>query len=134
MGSSERSAVDDIVSGIMGKWAAAFGKLDAKALASLYSRNAFFFGSNPTFYRGNDGVQAYFEGLPRWSSPSVQFTDVKTAQAASDIINVAGTASFSVEPGAEPLVVKITWVIVREDGDWKIVSHHVSSKTPLIEQ
>ena len=134
MGSSERSTTDDIVSAIMGRWAAAFSKLDAKALASLYARNAFFFGSNPNLYRGNDGVQAYFEGLPRWSSPSVQFTDVKTAQAASELINVAGTASFTVEKGAEPLVVKITWVIVREDGDWKIVSHHVSSKMPLIEQ
>ena len=51
-----------------------------------------------------------------------------------DLINVAGTASFVVEQDAEPLVVKITWVIVREDGDWKIVSHHVSSKTPLIAQ
>ena len=134
MASSGRSATDDIVSGIMGRWAVAFGRLDASALASLYSRNAFFFGSNPTFYRGNDGVQAYFEGLPRWSSPSVQFTDVKTAQAASDVINVAGTATFLVEEGAEPLTVKITWVIIREGGEWKIVSHHVSSKTPLIRQ
>ena len=134
MGSSERSATDDVVSTIMGRWATAFGKLDAGALASLYARNAFFFGSNPNLYRGNDGVKAYFEGLPRWSSPTVQFTDVKTAQAAADLINVAGTASFVVEKDAEPLVVKITWVIVREDGDWKIVSHHVSSKTPLIEQ
>ena len=134
MASSERSATDDIVSTIMGRWATAFGKQDTSALASLYSRNAFFFGSNPNLYRGNDGVQAYFAGLPRWSSPSVQFTDVRTAQAASDLINVAGTASFTVEQGAEPLVVKITWVIVREAGDWKIVSHHVSSKTPLIEQ
>jgi hypothetical protein len=48
------------------------------------------------------------------------------------LLNVAGTATFTVEKDAEPLVVKITWVIVREDGDWKIVSHHVSSKTPLI--
>ena len=127
-------ATDDIVSGIMNRWATAFSRLDAKALSLLYSKNAFFFGSNPNLYRGNDGVQAYFEGLPRWSSPSVQFTDVKTAQAASELINVAGTASFTVEKGAEPLVVKITWVIVREDGDWKIVSHHVSSKMPLIEQ
>ena len=95
----ERSTTEDIVSGIMGKWAAAFSKLDAKALASLYSKNAFFFGSNPNFYRGNDGVQAYFEGLPRWQSPSVQFTDVRTAQAAADLINVAGTASFVVERG-----------------------------------
>ena len=80
------------VSGIMGKWAAAFSKLDAKALASLYSKNAFFFGSNPNLYRGHDGVTAYFTGLPRWSSPSVQFTDIRTAQAAPDLINVAGTA------------------------------------------
>ena len=125
---------DDIVSGVMGKWAAAFSKLDAKALASLYSRNAFFFGSNPNLYRGHDGVTAYFAGLPRWPSPSVQFTEVKTAQATPDVINVAGTASFVVEADAEPLVVKISWVIVREDGDWKIVSHHVSSRTPLIVQ
>ena len=38
MGSSERSATDDIVSAIMGKWATAFSKLDAGALASLYSK------------------------------------------------------------------------------------------------
>jgi uncharacterized protein (TIGR02246 family) len=126
--------IDNIVAGIMAKWAAAFSRLDAAALSSLYSKNAFFFGSNPNLYRGNDGVKAYFEGLPRWQSPSVQFTDVRTAQAAADLINVAGTASFSVEKDAEPLVVKITWVIVREDGEWKIVNHHVSSKTPLIEQ
>jgi uncharacterized protein (TIGR02246 family) len=129
-----QSTTGDIVSGIMGKWAAPFSRLDAAALASLYSRNAFFFGSNPSFYRGNDGVKAYFEGLPRWPSPSVEFSDVRTAQVTNDVINVAGTASFVVEPGAEPLVVKITWVIVREDGGWKIASHHVSSKAPLIAQ
>lgn len=134
MGASGHDTTDDIVSGIMGKWAAAFTRLDAAALASLYSRNAFFFGSNPIFYRGNDGVKAYFGGLPRWSSPSVEFSDVRTAQVTNDVINVAGTASFVVEQGAEPLVVKITWVIVREDGDWKIASHHVSSKAPLIAQ
>jgi uncharacterized protein (TIGR02246 family) len=134
MGASGRGTTDDTVSGFMGKWAVAFTRLDAAALASLYSKNAFFFGSNPSLYRGNDGVRAYFEGLPRWSSPSVEFSDVRTAQVTNDVINVAGTASFVVEQGAEPLVVKITWVIVREDGGWKIASHHVSSKAPLIAQ
>ena len=71
-------------------------------------------------------------GRARWASPTVQFTDVTAAPAGSDVINVAGTATFLAEEGAEPLSVKISWVIVREDGDWKIVSHHVSSKTPLI--
>jgi hypothetical protein len=57
---------------------------------------------------------------------------VKTAQVSRDLINVAGTASFSLGDGVPNLSVKITWVIAREDHDWKIVSHHVSSRTPLI--
>jgi uncharacterized protein (TIGR02246 family) len=127
-----RSLADDTVSGIIEEWSAAFEKLDAEALASLYSKNAFFFGSNPSLYRGNEGVATYFNALPRWSSPTVQFTDVITASVSSDVINVAGTASFVVSEDASSLSVKITWVIAREDGDWKIVSHHVSSMTPLI--
>ncbi len=126
------SVADDIVSTIIAKWSAGFRRLDAKALASLYSKNAFFFGSNPALYRGQEGVAAYFNALPRWSSPTVQFIDVRTAQVGPDVINFAGTASFDRGEGAPPLSVKITWVIAREDGDWKIVSHHVSSKTPLI--
>jgi ketosteroid isomerase-like protein len=127
-----QSAADETVSGIIKKWSAGFSKLDVDALASLYSKNAFFFGSNPTLYRGRDGVAAYFNALPRWSSPSVQFTDLMTAPVGPDLINVAGTASFLVGEGAAPLSVKLTWVIVREAGDWKIASHHVSSKVPLI--
>ena len=126
------SMSDDTVSAITAKWAAAFNELDAAALSSLYSKNAFFFGSNPTLYRGNEGVAAYFNALPRWRSPTVEFTDVSTAAAGSDVINFAGTANFLISEDAEPLSVKITWVIAREDGDWKIVSHHVSSKTPLV--
>jgi ketosteroid isomerase-like protein len=125
-----QSAADDIVSGIMGKWSAGFNKLDAGALASLYSQHAFFFGSNPKLYRERDGVAAYFNGLPRWNSPTVRFTDVATEFVNPDLINVAGIASFVVDERA--LSVKITWVITREDGDWKIASHHVSSKIALI--
>jgi len=83
-------------------------------------------------YLGHDGVAAYFNALPRWPSPTVQFSDVRTAQVNADLINFAGLASFVVEQGAVPLSVKITWVIAREDGNWKIVSHHVSSPTPLL--
>ena len=127
-----RDVADGTVSGIIEKWSAAFNKLDAAALAALYSKNAFFYGSNPNLYRGNDGVAAYFNALPRWSSPVVEFTDVMTALVGPDVINVAGTASFVVGEGAAPLSVKLTWAIVREEGDWKIASHHVSSKVPLL--
>jgi uncharacterized protein (TIGR02246 family) len=126
------SVADDTVSGIIERWSAAFNKLDADALASLYSKNAFFFGSKSALYRGRDGVTAYFDGLPRWGSPTVEFTDRATAQVSSDLINFAAMASFDVGEDNPPLSVKISWVIAREDGDWKIVSHHVSSRTPLL--
>lgn len=64
--------------------------------------------------------------------PTIAFTDVVTTPIGSDLINVAGTASFVVSERDPTLSVKITWVIAREDGDWKIVSHHVSSKAALI--
>ncbi|TKW77361.1 MAG: hypothetical protein DI543_16120 [Bradyrhizobium icense] len=62
----------------------------------------------------------------------MRFTDVSAEAAGADVVNMAGTANFTVDGAG--LTVKITWVIVREDGDWKIVSHHVSSKAPLIDQ
>ena len=127
-------ATDNIVAGIIEKWSAGFNKLDAGALVSLYSKEAFFFGSNPRLYRGKQGVAAYFNALPRWRSPTVQFSDVVTAPVGPDVINVAGTASFDVDNGALKLSVKISWVIVREDGGWKIASHHVSSTLPLLQQ
>lgn len=126
------SKADEAVSDIIEKWSAGFRKLDAHALASLYSKNAFFFGSNPTLYCGHDGVAAYFNALPRWRSPSVHFTDVKTAQVNVDLINFAGAANFDLGEEGPPLSVKISWVIAREDGGWKIVSHHVSSKVALL--
>jgi uncharacterized protein (TIGR02246 family) len=126
------SATDNIVSGIMARWAENFSKFDADVQASLYSKNALFFGSKPTLYRGRDGVASYFNGLPKWRSRQVQFTDVVVVPAGDDVINVAGIANFVIDEGATNLSVKITWVIVREDGDWKIVSHHVSSRGALI--
>jgi uncharacterized protein (TIGR02246 family) len=125
-------AADEVVSGIIERWSAAFSKLDAEALAALYSSNAFFFGSNPTLCRGRDGVAAYFIALPRWRAPRVEFADRHAAQVSPDLINFAATANFLLDEVTAPLSVKITWVIAREDGDWRIVSHHVSSTEPLI--
>jgi uncharacterized protein (TIGR02246 family) len=127
-----QTVADEIVSAVIEKWSAGFSKLDAAALASLYSNSAFFFGSNPALYRGREGVAAYFNALPRWRSQAVQFSDVMTGLVGPDLINMAATASFVVDEGATTLAVKISWVIAREDGEWKIVSHHVSSKLPLL--
>lgn len=123
---------DAIVSAIIAKWCAGFAALDAAALSSLYSRNAFFFGSNPKLYRGRDGVADYANGLPRWRKPGAAFSDVQAAQAGPDLINMGATVTFDLAGERPDLVVKMSWVIIREDGDWKIANHHASSKAPLI--
>lgn len=126
------SEADAIVSAIIAKWCAGFATLDAAALSSLYAKNAFFFGSNPKLYRGRDGVADYFSGLPRWRKPSAVFSNVSATQAGADLINMAATISFDLAGERDGLIVKMSWVIIREDGDWKIVNHHASSQAPLI--
>ncbi|WP_234683970.1 nuclear transport factor 2 family protein [Bradyrhizobium monzae] len=123
---------DTIVSAIIAKWCADFATLDAAALSSLYSRNAFFFGSNPKLYQGRDGVADYFNGLPRWRKPSAVFSEVKAAQAGPDLINMAAIVWFDLAGERPEFSVKMSWIILREDGDWKIVHHHASSRAPLI--
>jgi ketosteroid isomerase-like protein len=123
---------DAIVSAIIAKWCAGFALLDAAALSSLYSRNAFFFGSNPKLYRGKDGVADYVNGLPRWRKPSAAFSEVNAAQAGPDLINMGATVTFDLAGERPDLIVKMSWVIIREDDDWKIVNHHASPKAPLI--
>lgn len=126
------SEADAIVSAIIAKWCAGFATLDAAALSSLYAKNAFFFGSNPRLYRGRDGVADYFDGLPRWRQPSAAFSDVNAGQAGPDLINMGATITFDLAGERDDLVVKMSWVIIREDGDWKIVNHHASARAPLI--
>ncbi|WP_454647235.1 YybH family protein [Bradyrhizobium liaoningense] len=126
------SEADAIVSDVIAKWCAGFAKLDAVALSSLYAKDAFFFGSNPKLYRGRGGVADYFNGLPRWHKPSATFSEVNAVQASPDLINMAATISFDLAGERDDLVVKMSWVIIREDGDWKIANHHASSQAPLI--
>lgn len=126
------SAANEVVATIIAHWSAAFSRLDPAALSSLYTKNAFFFGSNPKLYRGRNGVADYFNGLPRWRKPSAVFSEVNAAQAGSDLINMAAIISFNFDGERPDLVVKMSWVIIREDGDWKIVNHHASAKAPLI--
>ncbi len=127
-GRARAETADQTVSAITEKWSAAFNKLDADGLAQLYSRNALFYGSTPPLYKGKEGVAAYFNALPRWKSPTVQFSDIVANPIGSDVINVAGTATFVIAENAPPIVFRLTWVVMREDGEWKIVNHHVSPK------
>ena len=125
---SGRGIVDDVIA----RWSAAFNRLDAGALSALYSEKALFYGSVPTLFRGREGVAAYFNGLPRYASPTVAFSDIVVTAINADVVNMAARATFTPDPALPLLHVKITWIIVKEADGWHIVSHHVSPVEPLL--
>ncbi len=123
-----------IVEDFIARWSAAFNRLDAGALSALYSEQALFYGSVPTLFRGREGVASYFNGLPRYVSPTVDFSDVVVTRINAGLVNMAGKATFLPEADRLPLPVKITWIIANEADGWHIISHHVSPIEPLLKR
>lgn len=125
---------DDAVAAALAKWTDAFAKADGDAIAALYAKDALFFGSTPPLYKGVDGVKAYFQpifkSLPPNAPTKVEFSDLSVSPVGDDVINLAATASFTINNAPTPRVYRLTQVFVREGGAWKILSHHVSPKAP----
>jgi ketosteroid isomerase-like protein len=121
---------DDVVAGAMQKWSDAFAKKDWDAMSSLYSNDALFYGSTPPLYKGLDGVKAYFAALPPMVGATVAFKDLAVVPIGTNLINMAGIATFTIPGAPAPIVFRITQSYVNDGGAWKIVSHHVSRVEP----
>ncbi|MDP3173053.1 MAG: SgcJ/EcaC family oxidoreductase [Phenylobacterium sp.] len=115
----------DIVRAVHAQWAAAFAKSDIEALVALHSTHALFLGSTPALRQGPDGVRAYFKALPPLDRPQAAFSEIVATPLGEDVINLAGIVTFTVgdhPPGRR----RLSQVLVREDGVWRIAAHHVS--------
>jgi uncharacterized protein (TIGR02246 family) len=111
------------------RWADAFARADADALAALYTDDALFFGSMPDLYLGASGVRRYFETLPK-GYENAAFTDTEAVEIGADLIVSAGFVTFTGEHDGERFSVlyRMSWTLVRAGGNWRIASHHASPK------
>jgi uncharacterized protein (TIGR02246 family) len=118
-----------IVAQIQRRWAAAFARADADALASLYIEDALFFGSMPDLYCGRSGVRQYFETLAK-GYEGAAFADTHTVEISPDLIVSAGFVTFTGERDGErfSLLYRMSWTLVRSGEQWRIASHHASPK------
>lgn len=110
---------------ITAAWADAFRRNDPQALSSLYTQDAFFYGSKPELLRGSKGALHYFSTLPARQSADVEFTDIETVALGQDVISSAMIGRFSID-GEARRPVRFTFLVVRENGAWRISSHHAS--------
>jgi hypothetical protein len=85
------------------RWAEAFARADADALASLYTADALFFGSMPDLYLQRSGVRRYFETLPK-GYEGAAFGETQAIEIGRDLIVSAGFVTFTGEREGAPLL------------------------------
>ena len=112
------------------RWAAAFATMRADAMVPLYSAGGVLYGSRPQLYRGHAGVADYFSSLAPQRCRSVEFEIIFAERLASNVVSTAATANFTLNDGA-PIRMRFTHVLVLEEGEWKIASHHASPTPDL---
>lgn len=120
----------EIVEHIYQQWQDHFSPLNPQALAALYAEDAILFGSRVPPYIGRAAIASYFASLPLGLYTGVTFILEYINRPISDVMNIAGSATFQ-RTDLIPLELRITHVLVRRESQWQIVSHHVSPKQNL---
>jgi uncharacterized protein (TIGR02246 family) len=113
-------------------WTRAFEARDLTALSGLYAEDTAFYGSTAAFYSTPGGVKTYFEILPL----SYKRSDYKVphvVRLGDDAMAATGEVTFYREEAdgtVTELPFRMTHVLVRQGGDWKIATHHASPRPP----
>ena len=119
------------VNEVLARWSENFGQGNVEGMVALYSPQALFYGSNAVLLRGKEGVRAYFtKNLISPGKMGVGFRDIAVEAVGNDHINLAGVAAFRV--GTREVPMRLTFTLVRENGEWLIATHH-ASLTPVID-
>ena len=110
---------------LLEQWIAAFNSHDLDAHVALYLEDATLFGSVDPLQVGRDGIRAYFAGrgphvrVRRYPAPTV-------SHIAPDVAVTSAHVDFA--DGDEPMPYRVSWTLVRRDGDWRIAHHHGSPR------
>lgn len=119
------------VNEVLARWSENFGQGNVEGMVALYSPQALFYGSNAVLLRGKEGVRAYFtKNLTSPGKMGVGFRDVAIEPVGENHVNLAGVAAFRV--GTQEVPMRLTFTLVRENGEWLIATHH-ASLTPVID-
>ena len=112
-------------------WKDAFESRQFEKLAELYADDTAFYGSTRSFYKTPAGVREYFRVLP----PNFVRSDYDVphvVRLGDDAMAATGEVMFyTLDDGKlteRPF--RMTHVLVRQGGQWKIATHHASPRPP----
>jgi uncharacterized protein (TIGR02246 family) len=113
------------VEALLAEWMAAFNAHDLDRHMALYTEDATLFGSVDELKVGRSAVRSYFAARgPEVRVKAYPMPHVRMI--AGDVALTAGHVDFA--DGDEPSPYRMTWVLVRQDGDWRITQHHGSPR------
>lgn len=113
------------VESLLTQWVDGFNSHDLDRHMELYTEDAILFGSTDDLQDGRDAIRGYFARRP----PGVRVKSYPRPQVREitrDIVITAGHVDFADGDALSPY--RMTWVLVRRDGNWRIAQHHGSPR------
>jgi uncharacterized protein (TIGR02246 family) len=110
---------------LLAQWISAFNRHDLDAHVDLYSEEATLFGSVDELQVGRKAIRNYFGAL----GPNTRVNSYpmpRTAMLGPDLAIIAGHVDFA--DGDVPVPYRMTWVVVKREGNWRIIQHHGSPR------
>jgi uncharacterized protein (TIGR02246 family) len=111
------------------QWIAAFNRKDAKAIVSLYAKDAVLFGtSSPVLRDKPELVWEYFKTLPSLGDAVISMGEHRVQVLGDVAINTGYYTRSSIQDGKKvENPARFTFVYAKRDGKWVIVNHHSSA-------
>jgi len=107
------------------RWIEVFNSHNLIEHASLYTEDAMLFGSIPELVIGREAIKAYFGGR----GPKVHVANYPFPRVVMINDDVAATAAHvDFADGDTPMPYRVTWMLVKNDGNWRIAQHHGSPR------
>lgn len=113
------------VDALLARWIDAFNRHDLDDHMALYLDEAVLFGAVDELQVGKPAIRAYFAGR----GPQVRvigYPMPRVLELGPDTVCTAGHVEFA--DGDTPMPYRMTWVLVRRGGHWRIAQHHGSPR------
>jgi uncharacterized protein (TIGR02246 family) len=106
-------------------WIAAFNSHDLDRHMALYREDATLFGAVDDLKIGRAAIRSYFSGR----SPRMRVASYPMPRVATPLPHLALTAGHvDFADGDVQSPYRMTWVLIREQGNWRIAQHHGSPR------
>ncbi len=107
------------------RWIEVFNSHDLDAHVALYTEDAMMFGAIPELVIGREAIKTYFGGR----GPKVHVAKYPFPRVVMLRDDVAATATHvDFADGDTPMPYRLTWMLVKQDGNWRIAQHHGSPR------